>query len=814
MFSFPMRSQPGFDDYHRRNEFLTASPGAMKSGLYGYDNPALLNYLENPNLMFSWSGEYSALNRRGLFIGLPSFGGFPPAGVSILNYSVDDNELSHIRLSTAFGTRTFGVGASYNFAFRDTDYFDRKNTFSIGTAYRPDRYFSFGLTGTTTSGFEHYEGVIDLAVRPFGSEKLTVFSDYALRNRMKVRDGYWSAGAVLEVLPGTHITGRYFNNNTFTFGIEFSFGNVGISTQGGFSSRLNHSHNTYSVRAGSYERNLPDVLLRNPKNYANIELQKSMRYQKYQHFDDAISLMEKLSLIENLAKTSRIRGVVINASGMTINHTMLWEMREQLKKFRENGKKVVIYIENAGMNNYHFASVADLIIMHPLGSVNLPGYITGNMYLGNMLDQIGVGVKEFRLHEYKSGFESFAGDKMSDREREQRQQLVDNLYDFVKEDIMSDRGFTDEEYEKLVNEIFYFTADKALEHGLVDRLARWDDINNIINIVEGEEKTILDNSQRDRILERTDHGWGGKPGIAVIYAVGFCAMETGMKARTLAKEIREARENNRIDAIVLRVESPGGSIMAMDIIAEELRKTRNEKPVVISHGSVAASAGYWLSLYSDMIVSAPNTITGSIGIISGWLYDDGIKEKLGFSTDHVKKGEFADLGYGVPIPLLNIPLLDRTFTEEEEEIIETMLTESYERFVREIADTRGKDYDEAEKISRGRVWSGKDALEAGLVDTLGGLKTAMAIALEKAGFDIEDGYNLIEYPKPLWFNLSGFVNFLVSRMSDIDRLEEAVDPAGQYLQFLKKHIGEPLPLLPLEYLDNSFFDVQQPFPRR
>ncbi len=791
-----------------------ASPGAMKTGLYGYDNPALLTYLKNPDLMFSWSGEQSDLSRRGLFFGIPSFGGIPPIGFSIINHRSGFNRLSHLQISTAFGTETFGAGASFNFAILDTEYFDRNNTISLGTLYRPNRYFSLSLSGTTTSGVEHYEGVIDLAVRPLGNDRLTVFSDYALRNNNNFRDGNWSAGAVFELLPGAHITGRYFKNNTITFGVGFSFGNMGISTQGGFSNRLSYNYNTYSIRAGSYERNLFDELFRNPKNYANIELQKSMRYQKYQHFDDANSLIEKLSLIDKLVKNPRIRGVVINASGMTINHSMLWELREQLKKFRENGKKVVIYFDNAGMNTYHFASVADLIIMHPLGALNLPGYIAGNIYMGNTLDKLGVGVKEFRLHEYKSGFESFATDKMSDEDRKQRQQLVNNLYDFVKEDIMSGRGFTDEKYEKLVNEIFYFSADKALELGLVDSLGRWDDINNIINIAEGEEKTILDNTQRDRILQRTDHSWGRKPGIAVIYAVGYFDMETGLKARALAKDIGQARENNNVDAIVLRIESPGGSLMAMDILAEELRKTRSKKPVIISHGSVAASAGYWLSLYSDKIVSAPNTITGSIGVVSGWLYDDGIKEKLGLSTDYVKRGEFADMGYSMPIPLLNMPLLDRTFTQEEEEIIETMLTNSYEKFVHEFARTRGKEYDEAEKNSRGRVWSGKDALEAGLVDTLGGLKTAMTIAMRKAGFDIEEGYNLIEYPVPQWFNLSGLVNFLVSRMPDIERLGVESDPAGQYLQFLKKHIGEPLPLLPLEYLDNSYFDLQQPFPRR
>ncbi len=780
-----------------------ASPGAMKLGLYGYDNPALLSYQQHPDIMFSWSGEYGDLNRRGLFFGLPSYGAWPATGLAVVNHSVDDMRVTGYRLSAGLGSGTFGIGAGYNFSVRDTEQFDRQNTFSAGTIYRPSTRLSIGFTGTTVSRFDHYEGAIDAAVRPFGNERLTLFGDFALRNHTGFSDARWSTGVVVEALPGTRITGRYFNNNMLTFGIEFSLGNFGVSTQSGFRSGNGYSHNTYSVRYGSYETNLVDEKFMNPGNYAGIEFNNPLRYQKYRHFDNANTLIEKLDLLEQLADSPRIGGVVINTSGMAINHTMLWELREQLGKLREKGKKVVVYIENAGINAYHFASVADLVVMHPMGTINLPGYVMGNIYLGDMLEKIGVGVKEFRMHEYKSGFETFSGTGMSDEDREQRQKLVDNLYGFVKEDIISGRGFTEEHYETLVNEKFYFTAEMALELGLADRLGRWDDINDIINEADGKESTILERDRLERFFQRTDYGWGARPQIAVVYAVGFGDMETGMRARSLARDISKAREDNNVKAIVLRVESPGGLLMAVDIIAEELRKARAEKPVVISHGSVAASGGYWISLYSDNIVTAPNTLTGSIGLISGWLYDDGLKEKVGYSTDHVKKGEFADLGFGVPIPLLNIPLMDRTFSEKEEEIIENMLTSSYNQFVDAVAGSRGKTHDETETLSRGRVWSGRDAVELGLADTLGGLKTAIAIAAERAGIEIEKGYRVVEYPERELFSFSGLLAFLITRSFEMEEMSTADDVLLRYLKLLNSSPAVPLPLMPMQYMDSG-----------
>ncbi len=801
IFISPIKSQEGFDDYHFRNDFLMTSPGAMKLGLYGYDNPALLNYVKNPDLMLAWSDEFGGFNRRGLFLSMPSLGNLPPVGLATISHSDGNKRVVDYKLSSAFGNKRFGIGASFNLPIRDTEHFNRKSHFSLGTLYRHNRHFSFGFIGTSVTNFNHYEGVVDLAIRPFGNEKLTVFGDYALRNNMKIFDRNWSAGFAVKPFTGTWITGRFFNNNSFTVGLEYSLGNFGISTQGSFDDSFKYNHNTYAVRVGSYEENIPQQVFRNPKNYASIDLNKPMRYQKYQHFDNANTLLEKLNLINDAAESHRIGGIVINTSGMNINHTMSWELREQLKKFREKDKKVFVFIDNADMNTYHFASVADVIIMHPLGSVNLPGYIKGNIYLGNMLEKIGIGVKEFKFHEYKSGFEPLAGKKMSCEDRKQQQKLVDNIYNFVKQDIITSREFEEEKYEKLVNEIFYFTADQAIEYGLVDRLGRWDDVDVIIELITGSEKTILDENRQRRILQRSDYEWGKKPRIAVVYADGFCDMETGMQARSLAKDISKARKNNDIKAIVLRVESPGGSIMALDIISEELRKAKKKKPVIISQGSVAASGGYWLSIYGDRIVTAPNTMTGSIGVISGWLYDDGIKEKIGYSTDYVKKGEFADLGFGVPVPILNIPILDRSFKDHEEEVVKNMLFNTYEIFVNQIVDERGIKYDEIEKLSRGRIWSGTDAIEIGLVDTLGGLKTALDIAAKKAGLSIDDDYAIVEYPEPGLFSSSGFIAFMISRLLNLETPEEIEDPVTKYLKFMQRHNAKPLPVLPMEYMN-------------
>jgi protease-4 len=227
-----------------------------------------------------------------------------------------------------------------------------------------------------------------------------------------------------------------------------------------------------------------------------------------------------------------------------------------------------------------------------------------------------------------------------------------------------------------------------------------------------------------------------------------------------------------------------------------LRKAKKNKPVIVSQGAVAASGGYWLSMYADTIVAAPNTITGSIGVIGGWLYNKELKEKLGMTTDLVKAGAHADLGFGFTLPLLGVGLPDRNLNENERAKAELAIKAFYKEFVGKVATGRRTTKDKIESIAEGRVWSGTDGKTVGLVDQLGGLEVAIQIAKHKAGIAPGDEVEIVEMPKPGWIDLSSFIPRLVGIEAGIQD-----DPLIQQLKFRLQHNGLPLPMMPLDELE-------------
>ncbi len=795
----PAPGSGGFDPFHFRNEFLMTSPGAMGFGLYGHANPAILNYVTHPDITFAWSDNdmgLSDFSRWGVFVGMPN------TGFAVHRFSLEGNALTDYRLSTAFGNKRFASGLSVNWSGGDTDFFGRETTLTLGNLFRPSKYLSVGLMGTFLTDFDDYEGVVDLAVRPFGNERLAVFGDYALRKDMDVGDGMWSAGVAVEALPGLRFTGRYFDHEAFTFGVQLSLGRIGFSAQGGFDDSFSHSHNTYAVRVGAYDRNVIDERLRDPAYFVELDLSKPMRYQRYRLFDNANSLRRTLDAIDAAAEDPRVSGLAINASGMSLNPAMLWEVREQLQTFRETGKQVIVFTDNVSMNQYHLISVADHIVMDPQGSLTIPGYMMGNVYLNDLLQKLGIGVDEWRYHEYKSGFEALASNRMSDEDREQRQLLVDNMYALAKEDITASRGISDDEYERLVNDVVFFTAANALENGLVDFIGRWNGKDDIIEELTGKEADMMAMNMLQRYHLPRDNYWGRKPEVAVIYAEGPVDMDAGMRARSLAEDVKKARKDNNVKAIVFRVESPGGSPLASDVLAEQLLLAKEDKPVLISQGALAASGGYWLSMYGDTIVAAPNTITGSIGVIAGFFYDEGIKERVGYETDFVKQGDMAAMGFGIPVPLLGIPIMDKPFDDKEEELVRSMIGGLYDTFVKEVAESRGMTFEETDRISRGRVWSGRDAKEIGLVDAIGGLQHTIDMALEASGIGVDGDYEIVEYPEPGLFGFSG----LASRLLGVESKKSIEDdPAVKHIIWRAKNQGKPMLILPMEYMHDFLY---------
>jgi protease IV len=787
----PVHSQTRFPSYYSQTDMELATPGTILFGLNGYSNPAILSYLEQPNLYFTWNDNNSERNnvrKYGLFAALPYF------GFSMLDYKDNDFSINDYKLSAAFGSSAFSFGLGYGWSTGDVGYYKRANIFTLGAIYRPADFLSFSLIGNLPAENEK-EGIVGIGIRPFSNYSFTLFGDYLFTNSLKPEEIRWSAGAIIEPLDGLRVIGRYYDGKSFNIGMQMGFGALGLSTIGHFDEDANRSYNTYGIRIGADDRNLLRIFS-GDDNYVSMNLQGGIKYQNFKLFDNSKTLFNLLEQLEAVKNDNSVSGIAINLSGANINKEMYWELREKLREIKTYGKKVYIYIDRAGMSEYHFASIADKIVLDPMGTISLNGYLMGRTFFKGTLDMLGLGFRELRYFKYKSAAEGYARADFSEADREQRQKLVDDSYNLAQREICEGRNFTPLYFDKLVDSTFLFLPDDAVKLKLVDTLARWSDIGDIIKKYERENKSLISASSLEKFNVPDDY-WGSKPKIAVIYAIGGTSMDDGIKARSLVKYVEAAMNSGNVKAIVLRVDSPGGDALASDLIAEVLRKGKGKKPIIVSQGYVAASGGYWLSMYADTIVAAPNTITGSVGVIGSFMFNKSLKQTLGLSVDHVQKGKFADLGFGATLPLIGVSIPDRDFTDEELKMAETGIKTLYKGFVEKVALGRKKSFDDIEKIAQGRVWSGSDGLKNGLVDVLGGLDAAIKIALQKTNLTNSE-YEIIEMPEPEWFDLNSFLpSFL--------RIEQKIveDPFIRDLKFRLQYNGIPMPMLPLEFIDEN-----------
>jgi len=773
--------------YYRENKFWMASPGAYKSGLYGYDNPALLTYQNQLDFYITGSNENAVNNEitnLGLFAAVPNF------GLGLVNEKLNGTSVTDYKISAALGSPSFSLGVGYGWSSGDINYFDRSNLFTLGFLVRPYTFISAGLIDNFLFSGEN-EGAVDIAIRPLGDEKISVFGDYEFKNNITAFDNRWSAGAAFEPLPGFRVTGRYFEQKLFTLGFEISFGRVGISTMANLDKDGKYQYNTVGIRGGSYDRNIFESM-KSKTDFIDLNLIGGMSYTRFRFFDNTKTLYEILDQIKTAAKDESVAGVAINTSGMHINREMLWELREELRKFKETGKKVYIYIDRPGMEEYHFASIADRIVLDPQGMILLQGYIFGRQYYAGLLEKLGIGFHEWRYFKYKSAEESFSRKSMSKGDSIQWKKLIDDYYVLAKSDICSGRKITGDKFDELINSETGFLPEEAVKQNLVDTLGRWDTVIELIKKLEGKESFVAPASLAKYNLPR-DNYWGEKPEVAVIYAVGVCAMDEGINARSLVNYVNSAVENSNVKAIVLRVDSPGGDGLASDIIAEALRKGKGKKPIIVSQGYVAGSGGYWLSMYGDTILAAPNTITGSIGVIGGWVYNSGFKEKLGLTTDYVKHGDHADLGFGIVMPFIGLPLPDRDLTPIEQKKVDNEILNTYHSFVGKVASGRNKTDSYIDSIGQGRIYSGYDGIKTGLIDIIGGMPDAIDLAVNKAGLKGKD-FEVKEYPPAGLFNFESF-------LPKIPFIQVEEDPIIKNLKFRLQLNGVPLPVMPLEQME-------------
>lgn len=754
-------------------DYVIAPSGAYWFGLYGFDNPALLSYMSSPDIFIVAStkyNEYKSIKDYGVFWGSKNFG---------FGYFNSRNNYYEYRVSSSIGSRSFSLGSGFGWNN------EGGKLLTIGALIRPTPYLSSGIYFMYPFTEDAKAGYIDVGIRPFKNEVLTLFGDVSLKSNDDLRDTKWNLGSVVELLKGIRFSASYNSERKINLGISLSLGNIGFVYKTRMESDLYYINNIYGVRMGMSDRTIFPKPLR--KDYIKLNLYGEVKYQRYRYFDSSNTLLELIRFIDDAEKDKDIKGIVINTSGMNVNIEMIWEIREKLKNFKNKNKKVIVYLDNGGLFEYYLASLADKIVLDPEGAIVITGLVSGRTYIKNALDKIGIGVDELRFFKYKSAAESYSRENMSDADREQRQRMIDVIYEIIRKDICEERKIKEEDFDRIVNEKILLLANDALENNLVDTLLRWDRIDEILKDIEKSKIQIKKIKIPD--IKPEDNYWGEKPKIAIIYAIGPCAMDEGITSRRLINDIEWAVKNKDIKGIILRVDSPGGDILASDIIAEAIRKAKGKKPVIISQGLVAASGGYWLSMYGDLIVSSPLTITGSIGVIWMFLYNKGLKEKLGLSTDYVKRGEHSDMFFPFVIPFINFALPDKPLDTYERSIMEKMIKDYYKEFVSKVSNGRNRRFEEIEEIAQGRVWIGIDAKDNGLVDVLGGLEEAINIVKEKA--KIKGDFEIIELPKPKSLNLDMFTPKIIN----------TEDYVMRELRFRVKYNGKPLLMLPIEDIE-------------
>lgn len=801
--------------YYSHLDFNLTSPGARVSSTGGFANPALYCMLPASEMRFFWSDDGATLRslpKWGWFFGSPHLGfgivhsrfGPPlnPGSPSVTDY----------QLALAHGNRNASLGIGFGWSSGDEELAGRSRIVRVGSLHRFGRHASLGLVGTLATDSDARSGLLDVSLRPLGDRRLTVFADGEMQKDTRLADALWSVGAMVEPLPGLQLTGRYFENEGYAVSVGFSFGVLGVSASPRFDKDNDLERTLYGVRLGFRERNVYDTYFSKNSSYLSMKLTGNVRYRKYRFFDDKTQTLHSiLCSLESARKDPQIRGVALNLSGAGISRGKAWEIGEKLKAIRKDGKHVIVFIDEADMTLYHLACAADRIVMDPTGIMMLPGYVMGRTFMVGLLEKLGLGVDEWRFFKYKSAFESLSRDRMSDADREQRFALIEGYYNEIKKDVTQSRGVNEDEFDRWVNEEVVIAPAVALSKGLVDKLGRWEDIKEVIKELEGSNKRTIPPKM---LADRMFHGtlWSENPRVAIVYGLGECAMDKGINARKLEKIFNGLRADRRVKAVVFRVDSPGGSGMASDVVAEALRKCADKKPVIVSQGDVAASGGYWISMYGTEILALPTTITGSIGVIGGWVWNNGIGEKTGLTSDHVHIGEHADLIAGITLPFLGYRIPDRNLNESERVQIEGLFMDFYDEFVSKVATGRKMNKDDVADIAQGRVWTGHAGRANGLIDRIGGMELAVQIAREKAGIDPDEEVDVVEYPPAPWFNLEKLFPSPIPSLMRLGGEADEPDSVAEdfvynyemlYLQAIADHNGRPLYMVPPEMVPKT-----------
>ena len=456
------------------------------------------------------------------------------------------------------------------------------------------------------------------------------------------------------------------------------------------------------------------------------------------------TLSETIEAIAKAKRDTRVKSLVFTPSTGGGLWAQTQELRAALADFKSSGKALTAYLEFGGTQEYYLASVADRIVMMPAGQLDLTGLATYELFFRGALDKLGVQPDLLHIGDYKTAANTFTEKAFTKAHREMSESLNRDWYEELVRTIAAGRQKTPEHVRAAIDGGPYL-ADQALKAGLIDRVAYEDQLDD-----EGPEKgtkRLEAETYYRAVVPSTSRIPGAR--IAVLYATG--TIESGRSnpdggstgSETFVEWLRKVRVDSLVRAIVVRIDSPGGSAIASEVIWRELMLTRDLKPLIVSMGDVAASGGYYIAVPAHTIVAEPGTLTGSIGVVTGKFVLGGTADKLGIGTDAVSDGKNAQI-YS--------PF--RPFNQEERARVEEQMRATYELFVSRVATGRNSSREKVDAVGQGRVWTGHQALERGLVDELGGLARAIRLAKERAKLDVTKDVDLLVYPqKPSLYDI-------------------------------------------------------------
>ncbi len=842
--AFAERTIMPFMDYRTESWYLPQSPSITSGPAASFFNPAAWAMTDQgaADFWFNDDNIRSGLDNYGF-----SFGKGLGFGVNTTTFGTveDSYKIYDYQLGFSHGTRAGTFGMGYRWANGETQRTPREQALSLGFISRQRSWFTFGSSGVISLESNAAQYIFDMGIRPFNRSWLTLFGDYTVNNDQSFfTGGYWGFGLELRPISGLHL-GFKARQQLGTDEVEYS-AMLGLTVKSfNFTGMPHYDNNDDFVNNSYLMRTNPPFsglslgkkgcLLCKSNFYYPINLEnKTVTYQKYRYFDETnVAWLDLLKLLDRLRDDEQLQGVAINMAGMSCRTSLLWEFRQKIDEIKASGKEVVVHLDRASSRLYYLASSADYITMDPYGGVDLPGLTLSRSYLKGTLEKLGLGFQAHRYLKYKSAVETLSRDHMSDGDREQRQRITDVIYETIREGVTQGRNLSEDQYDDIVDNLVQLVATEALDNGLIDGIARWDQLGKWLK--EERQASFAIAKVAPPAKERYDDQWGTHLKIPVVYAVGECAMDSGIKGRTTSAYLRSLVNDPSVVAVVLRADSPGGDPLPSDLVTDAVMQLKKAgKPVIISQGDLAASGGYWISMEGTEILTTPLTITGSIGVISGWLYDDGIAEKAGITSDSVQRGAHSDLYSTVNFPFIGgIPR--RPKTEPELERTKKVILGMYDQFVAAVAKGRNLPVADVAEIAQGRVWMGGDAIERGLCDQFGSLSDALALARQKADVDHWRQVDVVEYPPRPLFQMPSFMPGFPSLFGFGDRLNAmtvehlvptpdstadisptagltdlpvGIDPVDiQFLRQLNEAAGQPVMMISPDLLPNGWREM-------